>query len=240
MDMEEMTERLLAKMAANLEDILARMDAMFDAHRKRTMACLGQTEANTEKIDPGMMQSVEEHKDVPSEDVAVMPVKGLKKQRRGRKSTAERRRKPKKGTRGYPGSRRKVTVAGKRTSYHATVAWLKTKVFRRSGIQEICGWHKELAIAGIRTTHCAQVVRRMGRSHEGTSVEQGRQKNQTKNKFARGTSKSRTPRRRQRATQQGNNRTRKRNPKELRQERMGNVIQTFGKTTGLRFAERVS
>jgi hypothetical protein len=39
----------------------------------------------TEKIepDPGMMQSAEEHQDVPSEDVVVRPVKGLKKRRRG-------------------------------------------------------------------------------------------------------------------------------------------------------------
>jgi hypothetical protein len=102
------------------------------------------------------------------------------------------------------------------------------------------GWRKELAIAGIRTTNYAQVGWRKGHSHEGMSVKQGQWKNQTKNKFARGTSKLWTPRRRQQATQQGNNRTRERNPKELRRERAGNVIQTFGKTTGLKFAERVS
>jgi hypothetical protein len=39
----------------------------------------------TEKIetDSGMMQSAEEHQDILSEDVAVMPVKGLKQRRRG-------------------------------------------------------------------------------------------------------------------------------------------------------------
>jgi hypothetical protein len=44
----------------------------------------------TEKIepDPEMMQFAEEHQDVPSEEVVVRPVKGLKKRRRGRKSTA--------------------------------------------------------------------------------------------------------------------------------------------------------
>jgi hypothetical protein len=203
-----------------------------------------------------------------------MPVQGLKKRHRGRKSTAERRGEQKKGTRGYYESRGKVTVAGKRTSCHARVAWCKRnlmrrhgnqeyceswrifsacrkvfchaavvwrkrKLFRRTGTQEIYGRRKELAIAGIRTTHCAQVVRRKVRSHEGTSIEQGRRKYQTKNKFARGTSKSRTHRRRQRATQQGNNRTRKRNPKK-HSKRTGTVIQTFGKTMGLKFSERVS
>jgi hypothetical protein len=105
------------KMAADKEDFLARMKeerrkanqellasmdafhekrmAMFDAHQKRMIAFLGQTDAITEKIDPGMMQSVEEHQDVRIEDVAVMPVKGLKKRRKERKSIAERHGEPK-------------------------------------------------------------------------------------------------------------------------------------------------
>jgi hypothetical protein len=72
MEMQQMLERLLAGQArfeekaeadrkADQEDLLARMDAMFETNKKRMMACLGQTEANTEKIDPGMMQSIEEH-----------------------------------------------------------------------------------------------------------------------------------------------------------------------------------
>jgi hypothetical protein len=80
-----MFEQLLAGQAR----LLKRMDAyheermaMLDAHQKRMTACLGETDANTEKINPGMMQSVEKHQDVPSEDVAVMPVKGLKKRHR--------------------------------------------------------------------------------------------------------------------------------------------------------------
>jgi hypothetical protein len=48
--------------------------AVLVAHQKRMMACLRQTEANTEKIDPGMMHSAEEHQDIPTEDVPVMPV----------------------------------------------------------------------------------------------------------------------------------------------------------------------
>jgi hypothetical protein len=55
--------------------------------RNETTAC----NKATEKIepDPGMMQSTEEHQDIPSEDV-VRPVKGLKKWGRSRKSTAGR------------------------------------------------------------------------------------------------------------------------------------------------------
>jgi hypothetical protein len=48
--------------------------------RNETTAC---NEA-TEKIEPGpgMMHSATEHQDIPSEDITVMPVKGLRKQRR--------------------------------------------------------------------------------------------------------------------------------------------------------------
>jgi hypothetical protein len=104
MSMQQIIEILAKAKAdrkADKEEILARMDAyhqkrmaMLDAHQKRMRACLGQTEANTEKIDPGMMQSTEEHQDVPSEDV-VRPVKGMKNRHRGQKSTAGRRGEPK-------------------------------------------------------------------------------------------------------------------------------------------------
>jgi hypothetical protein len=200
------------------------------------------THTETEKMEPNPEENeaVVEHQNIPSEDVVVMPVGEPRKRRRVQKSTAGRRGEPKELNRRNHGSRRKLAAACRKVSRHAAVIWRERKLFRRTGTQEICGRRKELAIARIRMTHCAQVVRRKGRSHGGTSVEQGRRKNQTKNKFATGTSKSRTPRRRQRATQQGNNRTRKRNPKEIRRESKGNVFQTFGKTAGIKFAKRVS
>jgi hypothetical protein len=63
------------------------------------------------ELDPGMMQSAEEHQDVRSKDVAVMPVKGLKKWRRGRKLIAGRRGEPKKLIRGNRGTRKKLATA---------------------------------------------------------------------------------------------------------------------------------
>jgi hypothetical protein len=54
--------------------------------RNETTAC---NEAK-EKINPGMMQSTEEHQDVHNEDVAVMPVGELRKWRRVWKTTAGR------------------------------------------------------------------------------------------------------------------------------------------------------
>jgi hypothetical protein len=97
--------------------------AMLDAHQKMMIACLGETVANKEKINPGMMQSVEEHQDVPSEDVTVMPVKGLKERHRGRKSIAERRGEPKELTRENCGSRRKLAAVCRKVSRHAAVVW---------------------------------------------------------------------------------------------------------------------
>jgi hypothetical protein len=48
------------------------------------MACLRQTEANTEKIVPGpeMMQSAVDHQEFPMGEAVVRPVRGLWKQRR--------------------------------------------------------------------------------------------------------------------------------------------------------------
>jgi hypothetical protein len=57
---------------------------------QETTVCHEATEADIEKSEPdsGMMQSVAEHQEVPREDAAVMPVRGLRKQRRGRKQAA--------------------------------------------------------------------------------------------------------------------------------------------------------
>jgi hypothetical protein len=88
--------------------------------------------------------------------------------------------------------RKKLAAACRKVSRRAEVAWLKRNLFRRSGIQENFGRRKELAIAGIRMTQCAQLVLRKGRSHKGTSIEEERRKNQIRNKFARGTQKGRT------------------------------------------------
>jgi hypothetical protein len=95
---------------------------------QETTACHEATEANMEKIqpDPGMMQSVDEQQEVPKEDAVVKPVRGRKKRHRDRKLIAGRREEPKKLTRGYCASRKRVTVASRRNvSRHARVEWRK-------------------------------------------------------------------------------------------------------------------
>jgi predicted HAD superfamily phosphohydrolase len=88
-DKEEILARIKEEDRQANQELLARMDTMFETYKKRMMA--------TKKIEknPGMMQSVEEHQDVPNEDVAVMPVGEPRKRRRVWKSTARRRGEPK-------------------------------------------------------------------------------------------------------------------------------------------------
>jgi hypothetical protein len=187
------------------------------------------TGANPKKIgpDPGKMQSVEEHPEIPQEEAVVTPIKGRKKRRRARKPAAGRRGEPNELTRGDCESGKKLAAACKKIARRATVAWRKRKAFRRIGT-------KELAAARIRTTRCAKVARRKRRNYEGTSVEQGRRKNETKNKFSRGTQKLRTLGRIQLMCQEGTNGTRNLDVKE--QMRLGNQRTSRGiyrKSTGL-------
>jgi hypothetical protein len=113
--------------------------------------------------DPGTMQSVEEHQEIPMEDAAVIPVKGWRKRRRARKPAAGRRGEPNELTQGDCGSGKKSAATCKKMTYRATVAWRKRKVFRRIGTQGICGQRSTLTAAGIRMARYAKVTR--GREH---------------------------------------------------------------------------
>jgi hypothetical protein len=93
------------------ESILADMKAC-----RETTACHDATKADTEKNepDPGMMQSIKDHQEIAKEEAAVMLIGGLRKRRRIQNLAVEHRQKPKEKTRGYCGSRKRVTVAGRR------------------------------------------------------------------------------------------------------------------------------
>jgi transcription initiation factor TFIID subunit TAF12 len=69
-----------------------------------------------------MMQSVGEHKQVPKEEATVMLVGEQRKQCRAWKPAAQRRQNEGKDP-GIFGSWKKVTVALRRMSYNARVAW---------------------------------------------------------------------------------------------------------------------
>jgi hypothetical protein len=101
---------------------------------------------------------VEEHQDVPSEYVVVMPVKGLRKRRRGRKSTAGRRGEPKELNQGNHGFRKKLAAACRKVSRYATVAWRKRNFTRRSETRGYCGSRKGVTVAERRATSHAKAA----------------------------------------------------------------------------------
>jgi hypothetical protein len=103
---------------------------------KHLMMAMWNTHIEAKKIeqDPGMMQSVEEHQDIHTQDTAVKPVGEPRKQRRVWKLAAERQQKPKDRTRGNCG-----TACRKNVSLHATVAWRKRNSIRQIWSAEYIG-----------------------------------------------------------------------------------------------------
>jgi hypothetical protein len=121
----------------------------------------------------------------------------------------------------------------------------KRNILREIRTQGNCGPRKELAAAGRRMTCCANVAqqrrcRLRECSHQGPSAEQGRRKNQIRNKSVRGNRKERSLGRRQQAQQGCNKGIRKGNLKDLRLGSAGNTIEAFKKTTGLENARRIA
>jgi hypothetical protein len=97
--------------------------------------CRSETAASQEVTetdpDPGTMQSVEEHQEIPKEEAAVMPVGGLRKRRRDRNLATRRRQKPKGRIRASCESRSRLTFAGKKMTRRATVAWCRKSFVRK-------------------------------------------------------------------------------------------------------------
>jgi hypothetical protein len=88
-------EEMLARMREDIKYGQAEMRSTLDEWlmdlkdgRKETTAC---SEATETKLDPGSMQSIEEHQDIPKGEAAVMPVGEPRKRRRGCNLAAERR-----------------------------------------------------------------------------------------------------------------------------------------------------
>jgi hypothetical protein len=162
------------------------MRSIFCTFRSELKETTASQEATETEPDPRMMQSIEEHREIRKGEATVMPVEEPRKRRRVCNMGAESCQKRKERTRGKTGSRRKSTAACRKVSRRAKLAWWKRNVFRNVRNLEKCKRRKEFAAARIKTTRCAKVARRKGRSYEGPSVEQGRRK-KTRNKIARGT-----------------------------------------------------
>jgi hypothetical protein len=96
------------KMKADRKAYYEEMMDMLDAYHERMMACLGKLVADTEKTEPdrGMMQSTEEHQEIPKGEAAVMLVAEPRKQHRVCNLVAECHQKRKERTWSIRGSRR--------------------------------------------------------------------------------------------------------------------------------------
>jgi hypothetical protein len=96
--------------------------------QKETTIC---NEATETKLNPGLMQSIEVHQDIPKGEVAVMPDREPRKHRICNLD-AERRQKRKERTQENRGSRRKLAAACRKVSHHAKLGPMKTVDCERS------------------------------------------------------------------------------------------------------------
>jgi hypothetical protein len=147
-EIREANQDLLTEMK---EDLLTKMKEVRKADIEDFLATK-KSEQDTE-----MMQSAEEHQDIPTENVAVMPVVKTRKWRRVRKSNAGRRGEPKELNRGNHGSQKKLAAACRKVSRYATVAWRKRKLFRKSETRRYLGLRKGVTVANRRTSGHATV-----------------------------------------------------------------------------------
>jgi hypothetical protein len=110
-----------------------------------------------------MMQSIEEHQEIPKGEDAVMPVGEPRKRRRVRNLATERRQKQKERIRTSCESKSRSTVACRKVSRHAKVAWRKRNLFRTVQTQRNCGLRKRLVVTGKRTTQKGWTFRKTRR-----------------------------------------------------------------------------
>jgi hypothetical protein len=114
-------------------------------------------ETHLEEKEPtsvGMEPEAAQQREVPVEDAVVKPVKGRKKQRRGKKQAAERCEEPEELTRGIRGSRMKLAAACRNVSRRVTVAWHKRCIFRKILTHGNCGLQKDVTASRRKITRC--------------------------------------------------------------------------------------
>jgi hypothetical protein len=144
----ELKESIQHEMKAVIQPIRSELDEMT--------ACNKATETEP---DPRMMQSIEEHQEIPMGEATVMPVGEPRKRRRVRNLATGRHQKMEERTRGYCGPRRKLAAACRKVSCHAKVAWRKRNLIRKIRIQACSESQKELALARREMMHHAKVAR---------------------------------------------------------------------------------
>jgi hypothetical protein len=167
----EMRSTVCAMQSKLKETIHHRMKAVLQPIRTEldeTTACNGATET---KPDPGMMQSIEEHQEIPKEDAAVLPVGGPRRRHRVCNLATEHRQKRKERTRGNRGYRRKSAVNCRNMSRRIKMAWRKRKLVRIIQTKINYGPRKRLTSPAGRRPAVQQwhgTVKMSGRTAPGT------------------------------------------------------------------------
>jgi hypothetical protein len=77
------------------------------------------------------MQTIGQHREVPKEEVALMPVGGLRKRRRDRNLAAGRRQKTNGRIQATCESQKRLTVADRKMTRCVKVAWRKRNIARK-------------------------------------------------------------------------------------------------------------
>jgi hypothetical protein len=114
-NLKGMVEEMNAKVDGNQPEMRSTVCAIR-SELDETTACNGATETGP---NPGMMQSKEEHQEIPKGEAVVMPAGGSRKRRRVCNLAAERRQKRKERTWGKSGFRRKSAAACRKVSHLA-------------------------------------------------------------------------------------------------------------------------
>jgi hypothetical protein len=119
------------------------LKAIRDEWKAEMMACLGKTEATDLETNSEMIQPVGEHQEVPKEQSSLETGRAPKKKHKSRCLASERRQKPKEGTRGNCGFRKRLAVAGRKMISWARVAWRMKNFVRKI-------WTKDKVERGTR------------------------------------------------------------------------------------------
>jgi hypothetical protein len=131
--MKPVTESMLVIMKEFEAKLMAKMDACEAKMLAAIITCLGKPEGSREckELDPGMMQCVGEHQEVPKGEAAVMPVGRLRKRRRDRNLASGRCQNLKGRIQASFASWKRLTVAYRKMTCHARVAWHKRNIVRK-------------------------------------------------------------------------------------------------------------
>jgi hypothetical protein len=131
-NLKEMREEIKCGQA-KMRSILNAWIADMKKDRKEAVSCQVTMAAclDSKKLNPEDMKSEVEHREIPTEEVAVKSSGIMRKRHRGRHIAVGRCGEPKELTRGDYGSQRKLAAACRNVSHHAAVGWHEGNVFQK-------------------------------------------------------------------------------------------------------------